>query len=239
MDWQDALLTNRDEFISYLMMTASMGLRCRLPAIVQSYDRGKNKAIIKIGVKIANFDGTFQSFPLFEVNVHRYGGGNFHISTDLKNGDTGDIIFYDKDISGFLNTLQESEPPTLRSHALEDCEFYPINRAAKESRTQGLLITHDNGQIFVNVLNDKILIKNGATSLTVLSDNVTITPDFNVGGNSVFAGSVTIGGGMNVSGGNGANVNGSLTADTLNARNGATGTFNYVSVVNGIVTGGS
>lgn len=229
---------DEDTFYKYLSMTTSAGLHCRLPAIVNSYDRDNNIVVVRPAIKIANYDGTYKSFPLFKMPVQRYGGGNYHVSVALEAGDTGDIVFFDRDISRFLKTLLESEPATMRLHAFEDCEFQPKNRKALESGSEGFLITNDDGNLLINLLSDKIIIKNSTTILTVNENNVNINTNFEVLQNSTFTGAVAIGGGLSVSGGSGADVNGTLRANELKADNGATGSFNYVTVKNGIVTGG-
>ena len=235
---QDPLLSvSMTDFIEYLKHSTIADTHCRLPAIVKYYDRPKNTIIVLPAIKIANLDGTYMSFPEMSMPVHRYGGGGYHISVDISEGDTGDIIFYDRDISNFLELLKETEPATRRVHALEDCEFYPINRIAPESGS-GVLITTDSGDVFVNVLRDKVVVTNQSTSLTVNSDNVTITtPVVNVSDHAIFGGDVSVRGGITSEGN--MYSSGNLSANSITTRNGATGTFHIVEVVDGIVTGGS
>lgn len=166
--------TNEEFYLLSVLNDNNQKLRVRLPAVVQSYDRDKNTVIVKCGVKIPVNDGKFVELSPFEVKVHRWGGGGYHISFPLKEGDTGDIVFYDRDIQTFLESLQTSEPETTRNHAFEDAEFIPIDRAAEETEIDGLYLCSDDGTRTINITEQDIVITNGESSLTLTSDSYNI-----------------------------------------------------------------
>lgn len=166
--------TNEEFYLLSVLNDNNQKLRVRLPAVVQSYDRDKNTVIVKCGVKIPVNDGEFVELSPFEVKVHRWGGGGYHISFPLKEGDTGDIVFYDRDIQSFLESLQTSEPETTRNHAFEDAEFIPIDRKAAESGTEGLYLCSDDGTRTINITEQDIVITNGESSLTLTADSYNI-----------------------------------------------------------------
>ena len=166
--------TNEEFYLLSVLNDNNQKLRVRLPAVVQSYDRDKNTVIVKCGVKIPVNDGEFVELSPFEVKVHRWGGGGYHISFPLKEGDTGDIVFYDRDIQSFLESLQTSEPETTRNHSFEDAEFIPIDRKAEESGTEGLYLCSDDGTRTINITEQDIVITNGESSLTLTADSYNI-----------------------------------------------------------------
>lgn len=166
--------TNEEFYLLSVLNDNNQKLRVRLPAVVQSYDRDKNTVIVKCGVKIPVNDGKFVELSPFEVKVHRWGGGGYHISFPLKEGDTGDIVFYDRDIQTFLESLQTSEPETTRNHAFEDAEFIPIDREATESGTEGLYLCSDDGTRTINITEQDIVITNSESSLTLTADSYNI-----------------------------------------------------------------
>lgn len=209
MSFSDPILeVNENTLKEFLMMSVSLNIKVRFPAIVMSYDRAKNIATVQIAIKFCNSSKEFSEYPLLEVPVHRYGGGGYHISCDLKEGDLGDVVFYDRDMTKFLETLSISETITTRSHALEDSEFIPIDRKVKETEeTKGLLLTKDDNTISINLTDESVLVKNNTSSIEVKADTIALKT------NTVDITAPT------------GTFSGSYTSGELHANNGATGTF--------------
>lgn len=173
MAFSDPLLeVNENSLKEYLSMVTSLNLKVRFPGIVMSYDREKNMAVVKIAIKFCNSSKEFSEYPTLEVPVHRYGGGGYHISCDLQEGDSGDIVFYDRDMTKFWDTLVLSETVTTRSHSLEDAEFFPIDRKVKETEAKGLLLTKDDNTILINLTEDTALIQNNTTTIEMKADTI-------------------------------------------------------------------
>ena len=104
----------------------SMSIETLLPARVVSYDRTKNNATVHPLMKLVDMnDDTRSRTTLAEIPVLSLGGGGFHINFPLKAGDLGWIVAADRDISLFLQSLDEARPTTLRTHKFNDAWFIP------------------------------------------------------------------------------------------------------------------
>lgn len=235
--------TNEEFYLLSVLNDNNQKLRVRLPAVVQSYDRDKNTVIVKCGIKIPVNDGEFVELSPFEVKVHRWGGGGYHISFPLKEGDTGDIVFYDRDIQSFLESLQTSEPETTRNHAFEDAEFIPIDREAAESGTEGLYLCSDDGTRTINITEQDIVITNGESSLTLTADSYTIkTTDTTVDSSSTsITGTVDIAKTLDVTGNTTCLANTDSATYSTGGVQGITGVFVNAAGVklyftNGLIT---
>lgn len=97
-----------------------------LPAVVIAYDRAKNRATVHPQVMMGTTDGSKVSrAQIAEVPVLNIGGGGFVLSFPIKPGDFGWIKASDRDISLFLQGLQEEWPNTKRMHSFQDGLFIP------------------------------------------------------------------------------------------------------------------
>lgn len=97
-----------------------------LPAVVIAYDRVKNRATVHPQVMMGTTDGSKVSrAQIAEVPVLNIGGGGFVLSFPIKPGDFGWIKASDRDISLFLQGLQEEWPNTKRMHSFQDGLFIP------------------------------------------------------------------------------------------------------------------
>jgi hypothetical protein len=97
-----------------------------LPAIVVNYDRASNTATVRPVVTLLTTDGsTLQRAQVAKVPVLALGNRAFAINFPLQPGDFGWIEASDRDISLFLQSLNEAQPNTLRFHSFEDARFVP------------------------------------------------------------------------------------------------------------------
>lgn len=97
-----------------------------LPATVIAYDRARNRATVQPQVMMGTTDGKKVSrAQVAEVPVLNFGGGGFVLSFPIKPGDLGWIKASDRDISLFLQGLNEEWPNTRRLHSFSDGLFIP------------------------------------------------------------------------------------------------------------------
>ena len=97
-----------------------------LPAKIVSYDREKNTATVQPLVAVLSTEGqSLSRAAVASVPVLALGGGNFVVNFPLKKGDLGWLKASDRDISLFMQGLQEAKPNTLRKHSFEDGLFIP------------------------------------------------------------------------------------------------------------------
>lgn len=97
-----------------------------LPAKVIAYDREKNVATVQPVIAVLTTDGV--SVPraqVASVPVVALGGGGFVINFPLQAGDLGWLEASDRDISLYMQSLNDAQPNTYRLHSFEDGRFIP------------------------------------------------------------------------------------------------------------------
>lgn len=105
------------------MMMAVDGM---LPAVVVSYDRRKNRAVVRPLISLLTTSGAVvPRAPLASIPVLALGGGGFLINFPLKPGDTGWIEASDRDVSLYMQSNKESQPNSQRLHSFSDGRFIP------------------------------------------------------------------------------------------------------------------
>lgn len=102
------------------------GVDGMLPARVIAYDRANNVATVQPMVAVLTTDGTAVSRAnVARVPVLALGSNRFAINFPLQPGDLGWIEASDRDISLYMQSLNEAQPNTLRLHSFEDARFIP------------------------------------------------------------------------------------------------------------------
>lgn len=184
-----ATLAGKDE---YLLKTLKMGLFCAAPAILEDYDRKNMRATIRPAVmaKKSNGESLAQDF-IYNVPVRFCGGGGYAVNLPLQKGDTGWVVFCDRDISNFKNARAIVPSNTNRMHAQEDPFFLPdamqtANIAGEdEGRAVFQTLSGDNkismGTSDIKITTDKLTI-NASTSVDIISPKVTMSGLLNVQG---------------------------------------------------------
>lgn len=189
-----------------------------LPATVVEYDRVNNVVTVQPLIKFVKTDNTNLSrAPIAKVPVLSLGGGGFHINFPLKQGDLGWIIALDRDISLFLQNLEESPPNSGRAHKFDDCLFIPDvfrKYTISDENAEAMVIQSVDGQTSIAVFDDHINITSPTTvtvkatnsvtvdtPLTTFTGDVEIQKNLKVDGTSLFVGLITGQGGFNISGG--------------------------------------
>lgn len=118
--------------LRFLQRAIEMDLETCLPCRVISYDRVKNTAsvrpVIMTSVRSTTSPDLIRNnrVTIPDIQVLSLGAGNFHINFPIKDGDLGWIHACDRDISLFLQSLEEA--PAGRegaSHKFSDAIFVP------------------------------------------------------------------------------------------------------------------
>jgi hypothetical protein len=118
--------TTLDGLNNVLIDKISMGIQNVIPAIVQSYDKATNRAIVKPAITgVASQGQKISKEPYIDIPVLNLSGGGFIISFPIKQGDTGWLVACDRNISIFKQNLTESAPNDYRKHKFEDGFFIP------------------------------------------------------------------------------------------------------------------
>lgn len=239
-------------------------LNCVQIGEIQSFDAVTQLATVKIAMKQTkdiSEDGTrtLVEYPLLlECPVFFLFGGNDFLSMPITAGDGCIILFNDREIDQWLNHGPDQYPVSIRTHDLSDAialvGIRPLTNSVVGYLTNGIRLSHGNGNTRIDLKTN--LIESLAT-LLLHNGNIQVTGNGLIEGNLTVEGNTVVQGNLTVEGqgyGNGGTMTidanltltGGKTFDaptvnggTVHAGNGATGTFSTVTVVDGIVTGGS
>lgn len=182
------------------------------------------KEILPNGTRI------IEDYPLIlECPVVTMFGGDSFINLPIQSGDSCLLFFNDRQLDGWLNTGEVNPPDVSRYHDISDAIALVGIRHYQNSISQFLA----NG-IRISFAND--------SRIDLQEDAINSVAElFTHTGNMRITGSLTIDGDTYGNGGTWW-LNSTLRQRpgfSLHAANGATGTFNVVTVQDGIVTGGS
>lgn len=137
----------------------SMNLEGCIPAIVKSYDRATNKAVVQPAINMISTDGTPIERSDLEMEVLNLCGGGVVLSFPLRAGDTGWIIACDRDTSLFKQNMNVSIPNTYRRHKYGFGFFIP-DRITKinvsEEDKENFVIQTTDGTTKISVGNSGI-----------------------------------------------------------------------------------
>lgn len=215
---------------------------------IQAFDTTTQLASIKLTfkqVKDIQEDGTrtLQEYPvLLECPVFFLFGGADFLSMPIAVGDFCIVLFADREIDQWLNHGADQYPVSIRTHDISDAialvGIRPLTDSLVGYITNGIRLSHGGGNATVDIKTN--LIETLAT-LLLHHGNMQVTGNLTVGGNLTVVGngSGDAGGTLNIASDVTLSSGHTLTAPIVNSGNGATGTFNVVTVQNGIVTGGS
>ena len=176
-----------------IFKTALMqGLRVALPAVIVSFDRTSNRAVVAPAVTSASSNGETINLPqISNVPVCTAGGGGFAASFPLVQGDTGWLLFCDRDISLFKSSGVISPANTDRLHNLADAVFLPdvMGRASVSATNAAVWQTYD-GSVQIALSTSGVSI----TGDTAISGNLSVTGSISATGDVSAGGDVTAGG---------------------------------------------
>lgn len=196
-------------------------------------------------------------------------GGTSFVSLPIAVGDTCVVLFNDREIDQWFQNDGIQTPVSERMHDVSDAIAIVGIRSLQNSIanyfTNGIRLAYDEGSVkidlqsaAINSLADlfthtgNMLIKGTfeveqettLDSTLLVKDDTEIEGDLLVDGGLSVLGEVKGTGGVititdNVSASGKTISSGTMNGDTIHAGNGATGTFGTVTVVDGIVTGGT
>ncbi len=223
------------ELLDNLKTNIFRSMNCVNIGIIQSFDSNTQTATIQLAIKkVAEIreDGTkviVERPILLKVPVITLFGGASFISLGIKQGDECIVFFNDRDIENWYLTGSPQSPKTKRAHDITDgialVGVKSLNNAIQNFLETGIRLSHTGAQI--DLTQDQI---------------DSISQQWTHEGNMFVDGNFTVSGTMRGYDGNPLTLDSDVVQDnsyTFSAGNGATGTFDVVTVVDGIVTGGS
>jgi Phage protein Gp138 N-terminal domain len=155
-----------------------------LPAVIQSFDRVNNIAVVQPLVQWVDVDNNqYNRHQLVGINVLSLGGGGFNISFPLKQGDLGWILAADRDISLFKQSLQNAAPNTGRLHSFEDGWFVPDvlrNYSINSADSAAMVIQSVDSTTRISISEGSITITT-PSAVNLVSPNVTTSGNLSAG----------------------------------------------------------
>lgn len=166
-----------DGLNNVLIDKISMGIQCVIPAIVQSYDKTTNRAVVKPAITgVASQGQKVPKEPYIDIPVLNLSGGGFVISFPIKQGDTGWLIACDRNISIFKQNLEESAPNDYRKHKFEDSFFIPDKINNTPTKDSSLIIQNSAGTVSIELTETGVNI----TGLTTITGNTSVVGSLSV-----------------------------------------------------------
>jgi len=133
-----------------------------LPAKVIAFDASPPASVqVQPLIKLVSTNGTLTSRgQIAKVPVLMIGAGGFLIYYNIKPGDLGFIKANDRDISLFVENLDEEAPASSRMHNFSDSVFIPAALAnyTINPSDDGIVIQNLNGTSKVSVTNSKVTV---------------------------------------------------------------------------------
>lgn len=134
-----------------------------LPCEVVAVNYSNLTVDVKLVVKKIKIDDTTEEHPILtEVPIGYTQTSKYAITLPINIGDTGQLIFNERQLDNWVINNEIKEPDDTRKHSLSDALFIPN------------FVARDNNLANVNQNDLQIRNKNGNINLT-LSDNGTIT----------------------------------------------------------------
>jgi len=158
-------------------------IRVCLPAIVETFNGSTVDVQTAISIVAANGE-TIDGPLLKNVPVKMTGGGGFAVYIPLKKGDTGWLIFADKDISIFKQNRKKSPPNTYRLHDWEDAIFIP------DAMDTAQIAQEDKSNLVLQSLDGAVKISVSSSAVNV-KGNMAIDGDLSVSGTISADGDIT------------------------------------------------
>ena len=164
------------DLIKQLMSTVKkemeVSIPCEITAVI-SRQKVTVKPLIKVVDKLGN---TYSRDVIEGVPVFALGTSNMSVSMPVAGGDKGWLQASDRDLSLFLQSFEESEPPTNRMHSFSDGLFVPdsMNDYTISSEDSDSLVIQDStGTNKVTMNATKTRVVNGAVDITIEGGSVT------------------------------------------------------------------
>lgn len=218
-------------------------INCVQVGIIQAFDATKQKATVRLALKqITSIDGkgnkTFTEYPLLiDCPVMVLFGGVDFMSMPIASGDNCIVLFNDREFDNWFTNGGVQAPTTARTHDISDgialVGIRPLTNSIATYLTNGIRLSHGGGSSRVD-LTDALV--TSVAALFYHHGDMRISEDLQVDGNLTVLGDTFGNGSSNM------NLKANLiqqAGKSIHAGNGANGTFNIVTVVDGIVISGS
>lgn len=241
------MVDNLSELIKRTIIQTMRQLRVSMPCEVVRYNSKRQMVDVRIVQPEIDLAGNNIPMPVItNIPVSFVRCGNSHITHPINKGDTGFIIFADRDISSWVETNNTSVVDSARTHSMQDSYFIPgIVGGGKNANPNDVEIKYNNTTIHLRKNGDvdintpsKVNV-NASSEVNVTTNKLTVNaPNSYFNGNVFVSQLLTTGGFVSngTSGGGIAQFTGSInvTGDVT-----ANGTSLDTHVHSGVQSGGS
>ncbi len=216
----------------------ALSINCVQIGIIRAFNSDNQTADIEIAIRQVESiseDGTrnIREYPMLgRCPVTVLYGGVDYISFGISEGDNCIVFFNDRQIDNWFNSGSGQAPTVSRVHDLSDgialVGLRPLTNSIEDYLTNGIRLSHADQEV-IEMTDDMI---RAVATLFLHDGNVHIAGGLRIDGNVIG----------DPSGTGQINFDANITQEPgreIHAGNGATGTFTTVTVVDGIVTGGS
>ena len=169
------MVDNLSELIKRTIIQTMRQLRVSMPCEVVRYNSKRQMVDVRIVQPEIDLAGNNIPMPVItNIPVSFVRCGNSHITHPINKGDTGFIIFADRDISSWVETNNTSVVDSARTHSMQDSYFVPgIVGGGKNANPNDVEIKYNNTTIHLR--------KNGDVDINTPSKvNVNASSDVDI-----------------------------------------------------------
>ena len=227
------MVDNLSELIKRTIIQTMRQLRVSMPCEVVRYNSKRQMVDVRIVQPEIDLAGNNIPMPVItNIPVSFVRCGNSHITHPINKGDTGFIIFADRDISSWVETNNKSVVDSARTHSMQDSYFVPgIVGGGNSANPNDVEIKYNNTTIHLRKNGDvdintpsKVNI-NASSEVNVTTNKLTVNAPNSYFNGNVFVSQLLTTGGFVSNGTSGAgvaqfagsiNVTNEVTADGIN-----------------------
>ena len=186
------MVDNLSELIKRTMIQTMRQLRVSMPCEVVRYNSKRQMVDVRIVQPEIDLAGNNIPMPVItNIPVSFVRCGNSHITHPINKGDTGFIIFADRDISSWVETNNKSVVDSARTHSMQDSYFVPgIVGGGNNANPNDVEIKYNNTTIHLRKNGDVDI--NTPSKVNVNASNVIINSETTNNGNVQINGNLTV-----------------------------------------------
>ena len=217
------MVDNLSELIKRTIIQTMRQLRVSMPCEVVRYNSKRQMVDVRIVQPEIDLAGNNIPMPVItNIPVSFVRCGKSHITHPINKGDTGFIVFADRDISSWVETNNKSVVDSARTHSMQDSYFVPgIVGGGNNANPNDVEIKYNNTTIHLRKNGDvdintpsKVNV-NASSEVNVTTEKLTVNvPNSYFNGNVFVSQLLTTGGFVSngTSGGGTAQFTGSINA---------------------------
>ena len=186
------MVDNLSELIKRTIIQTMRQLRVSMPCEVVRYNPKRQMVDVRIVQPEIDLAGNNIPMPVItNIPVSFVRCGNSHITHPINKGDTGFIVFADRDISSWVETNNRSVVDSARTHSMQDSYFVPgIVGGGTNANPNDVEIKYNNTTIHLRKIGDVDI--NTPSKVNVNASNVIINSETTNNGNVQINGNLTV-----------------------------------------------